>query len=101
MPDNYLNEFALVRETINELMDQTKTILKTGDYSNYKQVMKRANDCKDELSTLRERLIDSMQSSDKTSSYKTALIYLTVLQESQEMLSVMRHQLRAAGKLLK
>lgn len=101
MPDNYLNEFAPVRETINELMDQTKTILKTGDYSNYKQVMKRANDCKDELSTLRERLIDSMQSSDKTSSYKTALIYLTVLQESQEMLSVMRHQLRAAGKLLK
>ena len=41
-----------------------------------------------------------MQGSDNSSSYKTALIYLTVLQESQEMLSIMRHQLRAANKLL-
>ena len=31
---------------------------------------------------------------------KINLIYLNVLQESQEFLSVMRHQLRAANKFL-
>ncbi len=100
MPEAYLNEFTPMRNTINELMDETLNMLESRDFKGYKNVMSQADQCKDDLSQLRERLIDNMQGSDNSSSYRTALIYLTVLQESQEMLSIMRHQLRAAQKLL-
>ncbi len=100
LPQAYLNEFAPMRHTITELMEETVNMLESRDFKNYKSVMSQADKCKDDLSQLREHLIDTMQVSDKTSTYKTALIYLTVLQESQEMLSIMRHQLRAAQKLL-
>ena len=100
IPEQYMDEFAPTRHTINELMEETLNMLESRDFKGYKAVMSQADQCKDELSQLRERLIDNMQGSDNSSSYKTALIYLTVLQESQEMLSIMRHQLRAAQKLL-
>lgn len=100
LPQAFLNEFAPMRHTITELMEETVNMLESRDFKNYKSVMSQADKCMDDLSQLREHLIDTMQVSDKTSTYKTALIYLTVLQESQEMLSIMRHQLRAAQKLL-
>lgn len=100
LPEKYLTEFAPARNTITELMEETVNMLESRDFTGYKQVMSQADQCKDQLSQLREHLIDDMQGSDNSSSYKTAIIYLTVLQESQEMLSIMRHQLRAANKLL-
>ena len=100
LPDSYLQEFDPTRHTITELMEETVNMLESRDFNNYKRVMSQADKCKDDLSQLREQLIDNMQGSDNSSSYKTAIIYLTVLQESQEMLSIMRHQLRAAQKLL-
>ncbi len=100
LPESYLNEFAPMRHTITELMEETVNMLESRDFTDYKRVMSQADKCKDDLSQLRERLIDNMQGSDNSSSYRTAIIYLTMLQESQEMLSIMRHQLRAASKLL-
>lgn len=100
LPESYLNEFAPMRHTITELMEETVNMLESRDFTDYKRVMSQADKCKDDLSQLREQLIDNMQGSDNSSSYRTAIIYLTMLQESQEMLSIMRHQLRAASKLL-
>ncbi len=100
LPESYLNEFAPMRHTITELMEETVNMLESRDFTDYKRVMSQADKCKDDLSQLREQLIDNMQGSDNSSSYRTAIIYLTMLQESQELLSIMRHQLRAASKLL-
>ena len=100
LPESYLNEFAPMRHTITELMEETVNMLESRDFTDYKRVMSQADKCKDDVSQLREQLIDNMQGSDNSSSYRTAIIYLTMLQESQEMLSIMRHQLRAASKLL-
>ena len=39
-----------------------------------------------------------MQSDRDETNLKISLVYLNILQESQEFLSIMRHQLRAANR---
>ena len=40
------------------------------------------------------------QDANAEQNLKVALLYLNILQESQELISIMRHQLRAARKFL-
>ena len=53
---------------------------------------------KDELSFIRKRHFDRIQSDHDMANLKISLVYLNILQESQEFLSIMRHQLRAATR---
>ena len=54
---------------------------------------------KDELSVVRKKHIDRMQSAHNAN-LQISLVYLNLLQESQQLLSNMRHQLRAAKKFM-
>ena len=74
--------------------------IETGRYENYRQILAEADNVKDELSILRKRQIDRMQDSETNSQMQVNLLYLNVLQESQQLLSNMRHQLRAAKKFM-
>ena len=69
-------------------------------YENYHEILAEADACKDELSVLRKKHIDRIQHLSDNSLMQISLVYLNVLQESQEFLSVMRHQLRAAKKFM-
>ena len=93
-----INEFMPVKNTINELMKATCEQIETGRYDNYRQILADADTCKDNLSVLRKKHIDRMQQSSDNSLMQVNLLYLNVLQESQQLLSNMRHQLRAAKK---
>ena len=99
IPEVFVNEFRPIREKINELMRQTENIISTGQYENYREVLANADTCKDLLSTVRKRHINRIQQSDD-SDFKVSLVYLNILQESQQLLSNMRHQLRAAKKFI-
>lgn len=101
MPKKYIDEFENVRRRINELMNHTDQMISTNRYDLYRETLVIADECKDELSNIRQRHLNSMQKdSDAASNLKTSLLYLNILQESQEMISIMRHQLRAAYKFL-
>lgn len=95
-----INEFMPVKNTINELMKATCEQIETGRYDNYRQILSDADTCKDNLSVLRKKHIDRMQQSSDNSLMQVNLLYLNVLQESQQLLSNMRHQLRAAKKFM-
>lgn len=95
-----INEFMPVKNTINELMKSTCEQIETGRYDNYRQILADADTCKDNLSVLRKKHIDRMQQSSDNSLMQVNLLYLNVLQESQQLLSNMRHQLRAAKKFM-
>ena len=95
-----INEFMPVKNTINELMKATCEQIETGRYDNYRQILADADTCKDNLSVLRKIHIDRMQQSSDNSLMQVNLLYLNVLQESQQLLSNMRHQLRAAKKFM-
>ena len=97
LPKVYTEGFETMRRKINELMLQTEQMISTGRYNLYQETLNIADQCKDELSVMRKDVFDRMQH-DKLNNLKASLLYLNILQESQEFLSVMRHQLRAAKK---
>lgn len=100
VPAAFMEEFRPIRNRIGNLMDETCEMLSTCSFDHEKRVLEEAELCKKELSALRKTHIDRMQRRTGTADYKTSLIYLNILQESQELLSIMRHQLKAARKLL-
>ncbi len=97
-PDDYAEEFEPIRQKINDLMQLTCKQIETGRYENYRDVLSDADACKDELSVIRQRHINRMQQAHDNKNLQVAMVYLNVLQESQQFLSVMRHQLRAAKR---
>ena len=97
LPKVYTEGFETMRRKINELMLQTEQMISTGRYDLYQETLNIADQCKDKLSVMRKDVFDRMQH-EKLNNLKASLLYLNILQESQEFLSVMRHQLRAAKK---
>lgn len=101
MPKEYIDEFEKVRRRINELMSHTEQMISTNRYDLYRETLTIGDECKDELSALRERHINRMQQDvNAAQNLKVSMLYLNMLQESQELISIMRHQLRAARKFL-
>lgn len=99
LPEAYAKELETIRRKVNELMNSTEQMIATNRYEMYEETLAIADEFKDELSVVRKRLIDSMQQ-DTDINLKVSLLYLNILQETQEFVSVMRHQLRAARKFL-
>ena len=98
VPDAYREEFDDIKYRVNELMKSSEDMISTGRYGNYREVLAMADECKDELSVIRKRHINRMQQDKDSANLKISLVYLNILQECQEFLSIMRHQLRAAHK---
>ena len=98
MPDSLVKEFDPVREKIADLMKRTSAMLGTGRFDEYDEVLAQAEELKDRLSSVRKHHYDRMQKGGDVSTLKIDLVYINILQESQELLSIMRHQLRAANR---
>lgn len=100
LPAEYIEEFRPIRAQINDLMQQTESQISTCRFDNYRETLALADQCKDELSVIRKKHIDRIQQSKDNSKLQVSLVYLNLLQESQQLLSNMRHQLRAAKKFI-
>ncbi len=81
-------------------MHMTQGMIANGKYDDYRDILSGADLCRDELSTLRKGLIDHIQQSSGTQMLQVSLVYLNILQETDEFLNIMRHQLRAAKKFI-
>lgn len=100
LPATYINEYKDMKNRICELMKQTESMISTRRFEHYRDVLADADQCKDDLSVLRKRHIDRLQATSTEGGLQVALVYLNILQESQQLLSNMRHQLRAAKKFM-
>lgn len=100
LPATYINEYKGMKDRICELMKQTESMISTRRFEHYRDVLADADQCKDDLSVLRKRHIDRLQATSTEGGLQVALVYLNILQESQQLLSNMRHQLRAAKKFM-
>lgn len=98
LPETFVDELSPIRQRVSELMRRTENMLSTKQFSSYDDVLNEAEQLKDELSIVRKRHYDRMQNDRDTQNLKISLVYLNILQESQEFISIMRHQLRAARK---
>lgn len=100
LPKAYETEYEPIRRRVNELMRATYEQISTGQYANYRATLAEADGCKDDLSLVRKEHLNRMQKSHGTKMIQVDLVYLNLLQETQQLLSVMRHQLRAAKKFM-
>lgn len=98
LPKLYVDEFAPIRKEVEELMKRTEQMLSSCEFTGYEQVLVDADKVKDELSVIRKRHYDRMQSDRDDKNLKISLVYLNIIQETQEFLSIMRHQLRAGSR---
>ena len=98
LPDECLEELTQLRRRVSELMSRSEAMLSTGRFDEYKDILADAGRLKDELGTMRKRHYDRMQNDSGTGGLKTALLYLNILQEVREFVSIMRHQLRAGAR---
>ncbi len=100
VPELYVEEYDQIRHRVNELMKMTCEEIETGRYEQYRDVLAEADNCKDELSRIRKLHINRMQQSRGVKDLQVDMVYLNILQETQQLLSVMRHQLRSAKKFM-
>src|SRR3712207_4736199 len=98
LPEIYWNEFEPVFQRTVTLLEESNTCLVTGNYSGYRTIMTEGDELKDNLSQLRKSLIDRIQLSKDNHLIQVSIVYLNLLQECQQLLSIMRHQLRSCKK---
>ena len=100
VPELLIREYEPIRRRINDLMQVAADQIQTDRYENYREILAEGDACKDELSIVRKRHINRMQQSADNTSLQVDMVYLNLLQESQQLLSNMRHQLRSAKKFM-
>ena len=88
------NEFIPVRDEMIALMTQARDVIISGDYDKADAILKDGDGLKVKISTLRRHQMNRIH--DESVNVKTALVYLNILQESQELVSSWRHLLRAS-----
>lgn len=100
VPENYVKEYEPIRRTVNDLMKAAGDEISTSRYDQYRNILADADVCKDKLSEVRNEHLNRMQTAHDTKNLKVDMVYLNILQETQQLLSVMRHQLRSAKKFM-
>lgn len=93
-----IDEYQPIRLKITDFLTQTENFIATGRFENYRELLDKAEQFETELSDYRKKHIDRIQMAQDNESFQLSLVYLNLLQESQLLISSMRHQLRAAKK---
>lgn len=88
-------EFLPIREELCQLMDRTQTVIENNNYAEADDILVKGDALKNKISALRKQQMNRMQEADSTS-LKVSMVYLNILQESQELVSIWRHLLRAS-----
>ena len=96
MPQAYADELKPLCDDVITLFNEAAKAIQTGDFSDADRILVDGNALKARLSQLRHQQQDRIQRED--SNIKVALLYLSTLQETQELISAVRHLLRAARR---
>ena len=97
----YVNEYRPVMEKSQSLLATAQQMISTGDYSDYEHMLRVFQVTIADLSALRKKHIDRMQREEGIN-FKTAQLYLNLIQETSELVNTTKHLVRAcyhfAGK---
>lgn len=95
IPQVCIEEFMPIRQELSQLMERTRTAIDQNNYDSADEILKQGDDLKNKISALRKQQMNRMQEAD-TTNLKVLMVYLNILQESQELVSIWRHLLRAS-----
>ncbi len=99
LPEELKAQFAPVRDNIIQLIEKSIDIVENDKYELVNAVRRECDDAKATLSQMRKELINHIH--EDMENYSVVYVYLNMLQESQEMISSLRHLLRAVRKIEK
>lgn len=97
LPEVCRAELQPIREELLSLMRRTHETIITEDFREMDSIRTGTEQLQATISRTRKRQYDRMQDED-AAHIKISLVYLNILQESQEMLASLRHLLRANSK---
>lgn len=89
-------EFADVTVDITSLILQCREMLDQNDYSNMIDLLKKANDLNTALSHLKRQELQRIQS--QTGSIKVSMVYLTMIQEAQNVVTYTINLMKVSRK---
>ena len=90
-------EAISIRRQADTMMREAMDMIEHNNYANAQSLLLQIDHYKDDLSAMRKKQLDEMQK--ETGSLKISLLYLNWMQETQELLSSLRHLVRATEKL--
>lgn len=96
LPSEYIREFEPICEDVLRLLDKTEKMIISRDFSRSDEVLVEGNAIKAQISQVRHIQQNRIQHED--SNIKISLLYLSTLQETQELVSMTRHLLRASKR---
>lgn len=94
LPQEYLEELKAVKQHVVDFILRSERIQEDRDLGEMDELLEEEEAYKSTLSALRKQQLDRMQSDTRTS-LKLHLVYLNLLQETQQLVSELRHHLRA------
>lgn len=98
LPEAWIKELIPLRDQTVALLDETRRMIAERDYSNADKVLVDANAAKRLLSETRDKQEVRMQTEE--GDLQIGILYLNTLQETQELISTIRHLLRASRHFL-
>ncbi len=97
MPEEYVAEFTPIREGVDNLMTVIAEMIETNNYDKALQVRQFGDEMKTKLSQLRKTQQERIRKGDMEN-LKIAYLYMSTLQETQEIIGHMRHWVRACRR---
>lgn len=94
LPEAWIKELIPLRDQTVALLEETRRMIAERDYSNADKVLVDANAAKRLLSETRDKQEVRMQTEE--GDLQIGILYLNTLQETQELISTIRHLLRAS-----
>lgn len=96
LPEKYVQEFLPLRDELTAMVLQIQGMIMAGAYEDTDRMLEEGEQLKDKFSKLQKLHMSRVQEVDN--GVKISLVYLNLLQESQELVSIIRHMLRASRK---
>lgn len=96
LPQSYIDQLKSIREELIDMLTKTQEMIATGNFHDAELVLVNGNAMKSRLSQIRHEQQNHIQRED--SNIKVDLLYLSTLQETQELISMVRHLLRASKR---
>ena len=89
-------EFSDVAEDITYLIQQCRKKLENNDYQNMEEEIRRANDLNGQLSQLKRKELQRIQS--QSGSIRVSMVYLTMVQEAQKVVTYIINLMKVSRK---
>ncbi len=90
-------QFEPLRQEVIDLFKKSQNTIEINDYDSTVDIRNEGDVLKSKISALRKNLINHIH--EDMDSYSVIYVYLNMLQETQEMVSSLRHDLRALRKI--